>query len=87
MGTLTAKMDKGGRVMLPQRFRLELGLTEGSELIVRVVDGEIRLTPPEAAWDKARAICMALNTSGESVVDELSRERREEAARELKDSD
>jgi hypothetical protein len=72
--------------MVPQQFRKELGLAEGSEIRVVLEDGELRLTPREAAWKKAQAFCLELRKrSGRtgSVVDELSEERRREAAEEV----
>lgn len=78
---VAAKMDRAGRLLLPQRFRTELGLGEGSEVLLRVEDGEIRLTTRSAALKKAQAAMQAFKPA-DSVVDSFLADRRAEALRE-----
>ena len=86
METLTAKLDKAGRLMIPQKFRQQLGLAEGSELLLRIENGELRAITREAAWKKAQEFCVALkmrSDSTRSVVDELREDRNRDLAAEL----
>lgn len=83
----TAKIDGAGRVLVPLKFRRELGLTENSDLILRVEAGELRMHTREAALKRARERLSRLKKPGESVVDEFLAERREEARRELEELD
>lgn len=85
--TETIRLDKTGRVLVPLKIRRELGLAEGSELILRVEDGELRLHSREEAIRRSRARLKRLKKPGQSVVDEFLNERRKEARRELEDLD
>ena len=67
--------------MVPQKFRESLGLSEGSELIVRIEDGELRLTTPAQALKQAQRALSALKKPGESVVDNFLADRKQEAQR------
>ena len=68
--------------MIPQRFRESLGLSEGSEVIVRMEDGELRLSTPRQALKQAQQALSLLKKPGKCVVDEFLAERKQEAARE-----
>lgn len=83
----TVKIDKSGRILIPLKLRKELGFKEGSELIVRVEQGELRVHTREAALRRAQQRLKRLKKPGESVVDEFLAERREEARRELMEMD
>ncbi len=61
---------------------MELGFTDSTVLILRVHDGEIRLTEHGLALQRSQQILAKYKKPGVSMVDELLRERREEAARE-----
>ena len=80
----TAKLDRAGRFLIPQRFRSELGLAEGSELLVRMEDGELRLTTRDAALKKAQQKLSKFRPPEGNVVDTFLAERRAEALRENK---
>lgn len=74
------RIGERGRLVVPAAVREELELEEGSQLVLSVVDHELRL-------EKARDIVMAgrgmfADRSGRNLVDELLEERRAEAARE-----
>jgi hypothetical protein len=69
------------------KLRKELGLVENSELVLRIVDGELRLHTREAALQRARERLGRLKKPGESVVGEFLDERRQEVRRELEDQD
>ena len=71
-------MDSAGRILIPLKQRRELGLTEGSELILRVDNGELRMHTREDAIRRARERLKRLKKPGVSVVD------GEQAARSIK---
>ena len=79
--TAAAKIDRAGRVMIPQKFRESLGLSEGAELIVRLEDGELLLTTPMQALRQAQRALSLLKKPGENVVDDFLAERKQEANR------
>lgn len=76
------KLSREGRVLIPAEVRAELGIGEGTSLSLAVENGEIRLFDRAHALKRAREIARKYKTPGKSVVDELLRERRNEAGRE-----
>jgi AbrB family looped-hinge helix DNA binding protein len=71
-----------GRVVLPVALRERLGLKEGDKLVLTVQpDGSVKLLSRREAVRRARGL-FAHVAPGESLVDELIAERREEACRE-----
>ena len=83
----TVKIDKAGRILIPLEVRRELGFREGTELILRVEEGELRVYTREAALRRAQERLKRLKKPGVSVVDEFLAERREEARREVMEMD
>ena len=79
---LRARLGKGGRLVIPAEARKRLNLREGDQLVLEVVDGELRLYSVMEAIRRAQAIVAKYAKPGGSVVDELIAERRAEAARE-----
>jgi len=74
-----------GRIVLPADLRSELGLEQGSRLILRhEVDGSLSLRPFRAVADAGRGMLSDLAPEGNSMVDELLVERRREAELEAK---
>ena len=69
-----------GRFVIPAAMRRHLGLDPGSVVLVRLEGDALRLESQEAALDRLRAR-YAKVAGGQSVVDELLAERREEAHR------
>jgi AbrB family looped-hinge helix DNA binding protein len=68
---------------LPSRVRAKLGLKPGSRMLLSTEDdGSLRLRPYRAVADQSRGMLAGLAPTGESLVDELLAERRNEAARE-----
>ena len=76
------QLDRNGRIVIPAQYRSEMGVSEGDSLIARMVDGELRLMSQEAAVRRAQEMVAKYIPAGESLVDALIRERREEARRE-----
>jgi AbrB family looped-hinge helix DNA binding protein len=82
MVQVRAKVDRGGRVVIPVEYRRALGLRPGEEVILRLEDGEIRLLSLAQAISRAQALVRKHVPEGRSLSDELIAERRAEAARE-----
>ena len=80
--TCTTKISAGGRVVIPAEYRRALGVRPGDEVILALDDGEVRLYTKEQARKRVQNYICSLVPPGVSLVDELIRERREEAARE-----
>ena len=72
--------------VLAQRDQLPAGLPEGGVLLARFDDDEIKLVTPEATARKIQAAVRKFVPEGVSLVDELLKERRREAAHEQGDA-
>jgi AbrB family looped-hinge helix DNA binding protein len=77
-----ARVGAGGRLVIPAEIRRELGLHEGEPLNMRVVNGELRIWTLSEGIRRAQTLAGAYVRPGESIVDELIAERREEVRRE-----
>jgi len=75
------RISKEGRVLIPATVRQELGFGENEPLSLYVQDGEVRIVSRIQAVRQMQQRMAKYKKAGESVVDELLRERREEAAR------
>lgn len=77
------RLDGAGRIVIPADMRAAMLATPGDTLTARVVEGELRIV--SRAWvlrrfEEEAARSKAANP-GDSAVDELIAERREEARR------
>jgi AbrB family looped-hinge helix DNA binding protein len=81
LSTVSTKITKGGRLVIPVSFRRELGLKAGDEVVLRLVDGEVRIRTRREAIREAQAIVRRHVKKGRSLVQELLQERRSEAKR------
>ncbi|GAA0600870.1 hypothetical protein GCM10009416_43530 [Craurococcus roseus] len=87
MGAVTVKVDANGALVVPKETLEALGIPDGGELRLMVVDGALRgSTGPSrlaALRRLQRKLADAKPAGGEpSVLDELIADRRAEAARE-----
>ena len=73
------RMGEKGRIVIPAAMREALGMVEGDTLILRVVDGELRIATRESRLRRAREWARQNIPPGVSLADELSAERREAA--------
>jgi AbrB family looped-hinge helix DNA binding protein len=71
-----------GRVVLPAELRKEFAIEDGQEVIFSRTEHGIEIKTLDEVIKQAQELCARYSTPGVSVVDELLRERREEAARE-----
>jgi AbrB family looped-hinge helix DNA binding protein len=76
------KLGDNGRISIPAAYRRQLGVRSGDELVARLEDGELRLTTPNLALERARRIIDRYIKDDEDLADRLIAERRAEAARE-----
>ncbi len=82
MKTTVGKITPGGRLVIPARHRRVLGLKTGDEVLLRVVEGELRILSQAEAVKRAQAMVKRHVKRGRSLVNELLKERRAEAKRE-----
>jgi AbrB family looped-hinge helix DNA binding protein len=82
MPQVRARLDQGGRVVIPADYRRALGLRPGEEVILRLEDGEVRMLSLSSAIRRAQELVRRHVAAGRSLSDELVSERRAEAARE-----
>ncbi|MBI3665974.1 MAG: AbrB/MazE/SpoVT family DNA-binding domain-containing protein [Acidobacteria bacterium] len=76
------KVGPGGRIVIPVEYRRALNIHPGDEVLLSLENGEVRLTTKELSRKRAQDYVCSLVPRGVSLVDELIREREEEAARE-----
>ncbi len=76
------KISEGGRVAIPAEYFNQLGLEVGDDVIVRLVDGEIRIFTLAQAIQQAQAWVRSFTPTDRSLVDELIQERRQESQHE-----
>jgi bifunctional DNA-binding transcriptional regulator/antitoxin component of YhaV-PrlF toxin-antitoxin module len=83
MEQISVRVEKTGRILLPVALRRKLKLVEGeSTLILRVEDGNVELTTPQAAIEWVQREVQKHISAGTSLSDELIADRRREAAAE-----
>ena len=74
-------LGKGRRVAIPAAVCQKLGLRPGDPLAIEIHDDGLHLVPLEQIVRDVQKAFAPYKKRGVSVVDELIRERREEAAR------
>lgn len=79
--TESVRILEGGRIVIPARFRKELGLKQGDSVTLELDDGVLRILTVRERLRRARELLAPFLTGG-SVVDEFIAERREEARKE-----
>ena len=77
-----AKMTEGGRLLVPVELRRTLGIQPGSDVVLDLADGELRVRALDKAVSRAQAIVRRYVPDGASVTDEFIQERRASAASE-----
>lgn len=81
MDTEVAKIDKFGRVLVPARFREQLGWTADTPVIVGITaEGQLQVWTRESAVRRAQELCRGLHK--DSVVEAFLADRKREAQRE-----
>jgi AbrB family looped-hinge helix DNA binding protein len=83
--TTRVRVDSAGRVVIPSEFRQSLGITPGEDLILSEDEHGIHLRTFKQAAKRVQELFAPYRKPGRSVVDELIREREEEARQEYRD--
>lgn len=79
--SVVLQMGRDGRVLVPQSFRLAMGIDDSTKLSARVDNGELRIVPQKLAVARLQALVKEHDKGQGSAVDELLKDRRVEAAR------
>ncbi|MUH01286.1 AbrB/MazE/SpoVT family DNA-binding domain-containing protein [Scytonema sp. UIC 10036] len=82
MQAIKTKISEGGRVVIPSEYRKQLGLEVGDEVIISLVNGEVRIFTLDVAIKRSQEIVRRYIPEGRSLSDELVAERRQESLRE-----
>ena len=84
MAVISVRVEKSGRVLIPVAIRRQLGLKEGeSELLLNIDEQPIRVSTRAQALARLQELAARYGKPGELWSEELSEERRSEAAKDL----
>jgi AbrB family looped-hinge helix DNA binding protein len=73
------RINENGRLVIPASYRKALGIKAGDEVILRMEDGELRITTMKRRLERAQRRVRQYVEPGVSLADELIAERREAA--------
>jgi len=79
---VTATLQEGGALKLPEEYRKALGLKSGDEVVLKLEESSIRVFSLRTAVERAQELVMSYVPEGYSLSDELVADRRREADRE-----
>ena len=71
------RVNENGRVVIPASFRKALGINIGDEVVLQIVDDELRISTVKRRVQRAQRLVRKHVKAGTSLVDELITERRE----------
>jgi AbrB family looped-hinge helix DNA binding protein len=77
--TIKTKVASGGRIVIPTRLRQALGIEIGENVTLSVKDNALQITTQKEALRRIQALVRRHVPEGVSLVEELIKERREEA--------
>jgi AbrB family looped-hinge helix DNA binding protein len=77
------RLNENGRLVIPASFRKALEIKPGDEVILRLEEGELRMTTLRQRIARAQRNVRKYVKPGVSLADELIAERRAEARKEL----
>lgn len=87
METYTTRLEKSGRILIPVVVRRRLGLSEGSQVLVKVEEsGALQVTSRSQALAKVREEIRKYIPAGQDLAGELIRDRRAEVEREREEA-
>ncbi len=79
----TAVISEGGRLVIPSDMRKAMGIEPGNEVVLFLDEnGELRVMTRKRAIEWAQEALRKYVPAGVSLVDELIKDREEEAANE-----
>lgn len=71
------RVNENGRVVIPASFRKALGIRAGDEVVLRLEEGELRISTLKRRIERAQQLVRKHVRPGTSLVNELIAERRE----------
>mgnify|MGYP001036172468 FL=1 len=80
MSVHKARIVSGGRLQIPADVRKALGIADGDDVRLEVVDGELRVRSFQTALGRVRALVRQHVPAGASLADDLIADRRSETA-------
>ncbi|MBW1930698.1 MAG: AbrB/MazE/SpoVT family DNA-binding domain-containing protein [Deltaproteobacteria bacterium] len=80
METVT-QIKQSGRITIPSKMRMALGIQAGDKILIRLENGSIRMIPLKQAIHLAQQTVRKYVPEGTSLVETLIQARREEASR------
>lgn len=82
MESFTARLEKSGCILIPSAVRRKLGLSEGSQVLVKVTElGALQVTSRAQALAKVRQQIRMYIPAGQDLARELILDRRAEVER------
>ena len=79
METYSARLERSGRILIPAAVRRRLGISEGSQVLVKVEEsGALQVTSRSQALVKARQEIRKYIPAVQDLAEELIRDRRAE---------
>lgn len=78
MQAIKTRISEGGRVVIPAEYRKQLGVEVGTEVMIQLVDGEMRIFTLEQAVKRAQELVRRYVPESRSLSTELVEERRQE---------
>ncbi len=82
MAGIRTRIGQNGRLVIPADYRRTLGIKTGDEVVLLLLDSEMRTLTRAAAIKEAQALVRRHVPRNRRLSDELIRDRRAEAARE-----
>jgi len=82
MNAQRGRLVSGGRLQVPADIRRALGLVDGDQVLLRVVDGELHVRPVHNVLSQVQARLRAHLPVGANLSDELIADRRRAAEHE-----
>ena len=83
METYSTRLERSGRILIPAAVRRQLGLSEGSQVLVKVEEsGALQVTSRSQALAKAREEIRKYIPAGVDLAEQLIWDRRTEVERE-----
>jgi antitoxin PrlF len=77
MTAVAVRVSANGRIVIPAGIRAEVGLERGGEVIIEVVDGELRIRTAAMAMERARALVRKIMRGKKNgSVDDFLADRR-----------
>lgn len=76
MNAQRGKLVSGGRLQVPADMRRALGLADGDQVLLRIVDGELHVRPVHNALGRVQDRLRTHLPAGTSLSEELIADRR-----------